>query len=114
MSIDDKKCIVEYDHCRLNGPFNRNTSGRCFYEAFFTPYQKLDCVFYNRGFAIHQSFISVTANLVGFLETIVLCTKSGYEGIMTGPINHEELKDIKNLYFKKWHVCTFIRFKFIT
>lgn len=78
---------------------------------FITPYQKLDCVFHDSGFVIHWSSINVTANLVGFLETIVLSTKNGYEDLTIGTIHHEELKDMKNLYLIKW---LFIHFKIIT
>ncbi|XP_060880952.1 uncharacterized protein LOC132952633 [Metopolophium dirhodum] len=49
---------------------------------FITPYQKLDCVFHDRGFVIHRSSINVTVNLVGFLETIILSTKNGYEATL--------------------------------
>uniref|UniRef100_A0A2S2QBT8 Uncharacterized protein n=1 Tax=Sipha flava TaxID=143950 RepID=A0A2S2QBT8_9HEMI len=39
---------------------------------YITSYQKLDCVLHDLGFVIHWSSINVTANLVGFLETIIL------------------------------------------
>jgi hypothetical protein len=54
---------------------------------FISPYQKLDCVFHDRGFVIHWSSKNVTANLVGFLETIILSTKNGYEDLTIGPIH---------------------------
>ena len=80
-------------------------------KHFITLYQKVDCVFHDQGFVIHWSSINVTANLVSFLELIVLSTQNGYEDLTIGPIHHEELKDMKNLYLIKWHAWLFINFK---
>ncbi|KAF0712025.1 Uncharacterized protein FWK35_00031036 [Aphis craccivora] len=91
LSVDDKKCIVENGPCRPSGPSILTRVDDILTNRFITQYQKLDCVFCGRGFAIHQSSKNVTANLVGFSETIVLSTKSGYEDLMIGPVHHEEL-----------------------
>lgn len=58
---------------------------------FTTMYQKLDCIFHECGFVIHQSFKIVTANHVGYLESKVLNDQNGFGSLMIGTIQHERL-----------------------
>lgn len=88
MSVNDKKCIFEHGPCRPRSPFNRDASGLCFDEAFYYTVSKAglhilrSCLYYS------PELHNVTANFVGFLETIVLSTKNGYEDLKIRPIHY--------------------------